>query len=261
MVLRAYFDESGTHDDATVTGVAGCVADGNAWAELENKWAALLARIRDETGKKIAEFHAFKCDAGNEEWFGIDRSIRDAYAIGFTNLLARRDVFHSFAISVSVEGWNSLVTPEFKAKFISPYHLCAEQCFGQSLHLSKKVYSDAPIEIIYAAHEEYSSTLHSALAIYLNSQFGKSVKSIAFSRPNECIPLQTADLVSYEHYKYWKRQQSGVLQAIITDRPQMSKLEDTGHWALSGHYDGRALKILIKRHHSINRLYDPFPEV
>jgi hypothetical protein len=126
------------------------------------------------------------------------------------------------------------------------------------LHLSKKIYESAPIEV---AHEECSSTLHSVLGIYLSGQLGKSVKSIVFTRLSECVPLQTADLVSYERYRYWQRIQSGVPKAIITDRPQMSKLEEIGHWALSGHYDGDALKILIKRHHSINRLYDPFPEV
>jgi hypothetical protein len=63
----------------------------------------VVSPIRDETGKNITEFHAFECDAGNEKWFGIDRSIRDAYASGFTNLIARKDVFHSFGISVSVK--------------------------------------------------------------------------------------------------------------------------------------------------------------
>jgi hypothetical protein len=259
-VLRAYFDESGLHGDATVTGVAGCVAHLDTWTDLETKWNGLLARIRNETGKNITEFHAFECDAGSENWFGIDRSIRNAYANGFINLIARKNVFYSFGISVSVKGWNALATPEFKTRFISPYHLCAELCFGQSLHLSKKIFESAPIEIVYAAREEYSHTLQSVLRIYLNGQFGKAVKSIAFARPSECIPLQTADLVSYEHYRYWKRMQSGVPDAIITDRPQMSKLEHTGHWALSGHYDGYALKLLIRQHHSINRLYDPFPK-
>jgi hypothetical protein len=259
--LRAYFDESGLHGDATVTGVAGFVANLEAWTELEDRWAELLSRVRNETGKNITEFHAAMCDAGNDEWFGIDRSIRDAYAIGFTNLIAKKDVFHSLGISVSVKEWNALVTTEFKTRFISPYHLCAEQCFAQSLHISNIFYGKTHIELVYAAHEKYSPTLHSVFTIYLNGQFGNSVKSVAFARPSECIPLQAADLVSYEHYRYWKRLQSGDAQALSTDRPQMLKLEGTGHWGASGHYDGRALKILIKRHHSINRLYDPFPEV
>jgi hypothetical protein len=260
-MLKAYFDESGMHGDAKITGVGGFVAKTDAWVALEEKWLKLLERIRVETGKDIREFHACKCDAGEGEWFGIDRSIRDAYVIGFTDLVAQKDIFHSMSISIGVPGWEAFTTPEFREKFISPYHLCADQCFQQAYHVSKVLYGNAPVEIVYAAHEKHSPTLRDALSIYLSGDWFNNIKTVSYARPIDCIPLQTADLVSYESYRYWDNVQSGAVKRILFDRPPMVKLQNTGHFGLSGHYDGRALKILIKRHHSINRLYDPHPDV
>jgi predicted RNA-binding protein with PUA domain len=44
ILLRAYVDESGTHDTSDYTLVAGWVGHAERWDTFENKWKILLAR-------------------------------------------------------------------------------------------------------------------------------------------------------------------------------------------------------------------------
>ena len=182
--------------------------------------------------------------------------------LAFTKLVAKRNVFHSISISIGLDGWHNIATPEFKNKFKTPYHLCAEQCFAQASHVSKVLYDGTHVAAVYAAHEEYSNSLQAALSVYTTGIVPSNVKTIAFSRPIECVPLQSADLVSYESYRYWdKIQCPRDIKDLLSDRISMIKLDEAGFFALSGHYDGHALKTLVKRFHSINCLYDPYPGI
>jgi hypothetical protein len=62
MVFTAYFDESGTHAGATVSTVAGFVADARQWRKYEKRSARLFARC----GVKV--FHAIDVRRGHGDF-------------------------------------------------------------------------------------------------------------------------------------------------------------------------------------------------
>ena len=47
--FEAYFDESGTHDDASHTFVAGFIAKQSSWLSMSNQWQRVLSKFNVES--------------------------------------------------------------------------------------------------------------------------------------------------------------------------------------------------------------------
>jgi phosphoribosylformimino-5-aminoimidazole carboxamide ribonucleotide (ProFAR) isomerase len=69
--LTGYFDESGTHDVAAVSGMAGFVGDKRQWAKFEKRTNKLFARYR------VKVFHAVDVRQTKKDFAGwtVDRKI------------------------------------------------------------------------------------------------------------------------------------------------------------------------------------------
>jgi hypothetical protein len=68
VMLVAYFDESGTHGQASkVTSVAGLLGHSLEWSRLELPWKKRLRAIPERLGK-IATFHATDCENQTEDF-------------------------------------------------------------------------------------------------------------------------------------------------------------------------------------------------
>jgi Protein of unknown function (DUF3800) len=259
-LLGAYFDESGMHGDARITGVGGFIGPAADWTELEEDWDALLSQVRAETGNdEIRQFHASVCNSGKAEWAGVKREARNAYLLKFVGLIEKRKLLRQINISIHTSTWDRLSTEPFKKRFVSPYQFCAEKCFSLASSASGRHYQGSPVAAVFSSHERHSKILHKILEIHIEGKLCGHVKSVSFSRPLDCTPLQTADIVSNESYKYWDRMLSGDPIAINSDRPAMIRLEELGHWEFAGCYDDFAFRTEVRRFHSMEVLPDPYP--
>jgi len=88
-LLKAYFDESGIHADATVTGMAGYLGSNEAWEGIEKEWLAELAMFED---KGVRTFHMTDCIAGTGEFAGVDTFFRMALIKRLSEVLSRADI-------------------------------------------------------------------------------------------------------------------------------------------------------------------------
>ena len=64
MILTAYFDESGTHDDSPITVMAGVMANASQWQRFEMKFRALKQKYGFQT------FHTKKFKASSGDFRG-----------------------------------------------------------------------------------------------------------------------------------------------------------------------------------------------
>ena len=87
-MLRAYFDESGTDPRQPVVAVGGLMASKAKWERIEAEWTAELGRFRGE-GFPISAFHATECEAGEGEFFGIAKEIRDTWPPRLAKIVER----------------------------------------------------------------------------------------------------------------------------------------------------------------------------
>jgi hypothetical protein len=124
-ILRAYFDESGTHAGSRVTGVAGYIGPVEAWDALEAEWVIELQRFSNDTGRDISAFHAYDCENGEDYWVGIQRSIREAYYQRLARVISKYGSLNGIAICVENNACNMIATAQFKERYDTTYGLCA----------------------------------------------------------------------------------------------------------------------------------------
>lgn len=75
-MLTAYFDESATENSSKpMTCVGGYMFDDSGLLDFENKWAEVLAPLRN---KRIRYFHAAACNAGEDEFGNLRQPERMA---------------------------------------------------------------------------------------------------------------------------------------------------------------------------------------
>jgi hypothetical protein len=114
MALQAYFDESGTHGRARVTGVAGFIGPAEEWAKLEEEWEAELARFAKDSGHKIQNFHAYECENGQEFWSGIDISIREAYYQQLARVVVKYNKLMGISFAIENDQWGCICVPRIQ---------------------------------------------------------------------------------------------------------------------------------------------------
>jgi hypothetical protein len=166
-LLRAYFDESGVHEGARITGVAGYIGPAREWDSLQAEWDSELVRFSDDTGHGIEVFHAFDCEHGQDFWFGIQREIREAYYHRLARVVAKYREIAGIAILVENKSWDTIATVEFKNKYKSPYQMCAEMCFQQIAAYSKHRAKNTPVSLVFAEHPKYTDHVSHMFHIYI----------------------------------------------------------------------------------------------
>jgi hypothetical protein len=82
-LLRAYFDDAGTHRRSEVTSIGGLIGTAEAWTELEADWGDVLDRFK-EYGLKA--FHAYDCEVARENLHDspekyVKQSLRNSFAL------------------------------------------------------------------------------------------------------------------------------------------------------------------------------------
>lgn len=76
-MLRAYFDDSGTHADSEVVAIGGLIGTVDQWNEFDRKWKALLAAPLPSK-PPLRMFHLSHCNAANGEFRGYSDAECDA---------------------------------------------------------------------------------------------------------------------------------------------------------------------------------------
>ena len=63
-MLKAYFEDAGTHDGAPVAVMGGLIGTVEQWDELEKRWDRQLVDPLPEVGKsRLSAFHMADCEA------------------------------------------------------------------------------------------------------------------------------------------------------------------------------------------------------
>jgi len=216
--LEAYMDDSGSHDGALVSVIAGYFGGHRRWVEFEDRWRAVLARYG------VTEFHAKPFwDRDKEgtrtsgEYKGWRKDRAESFLDELLRIIESSERIFPFACAVENEQWEKQ-TEENKRIFSGASHAHPEGKPSKSMFLafqrcvlSVADYCKPGIRAHYIFDDDHGKNSVWAAICYgqLKQQFAKSdpdtyssIGQFTLADSVDAPPLQAADLLSYEAKKY-----------------------------------------------------------
>lgn len=260
-MLRAYFDESGTHgDEAYVASIAGFVGTKEVWESLEGEWLHAISYYTERVG--VRTFHAAHClaEPPQGEFAGLDRFHCLAIVKLLSEALSRHDV-HAVWSSVIVEDWLSNTTPEFRSRFPKPFDLCFEHIIIQLWEWANRTTGGEMVVPVFAIQNEYSARMEAIGRAYqVSDGYCRFLGPIAFGSPAQVIPLQAADLLAHEVSEYRRAAEydeltlkSGGMRRILTNATAFNGL------GVGGCFDSVALNLTVERLERTGSIFGKMP--
>ena len=191
-MIKAYFDESGTHGQSHITMMAGFFAPANVWDAFGADWSQVLKDYR------VPYFHASVCEAGDEPYSWMDRTLRHLLFTAAAKVICNhRPIGVHGAIRSDV--WrvgDSTITAQ---AFANPYYPCFDHCLQTMAFWSQNYGNEESIALIFAEQQDYKAKALEMYDLYCaDAMWGKYFASITFAPANDFPALQAADLYAYE---------------------------------------------------------------
>lgn len=194
--LRAYFDESGTHDGSLFTVVGGGLARESTWLAIAGQWRSALRKYG------ASAFHSTDFSNSRKEFAGWDEAKRRNFIGALLNIITNESI--TLIVSSVPNQTFDTVVQEFPDLTMTPYHYCCEMCMhkiGFKLQTKKRV---EPVAVTFEAGQKANSPVFGYFFARMNDAGWQKlyrIKSVDFLSKKEAIPLQVADLIAYEYYK------------------------------------------------------------
>lgn len=249
-MLKAFFDESGTHAGSPFIVVAGYVSMLSQWAQFEREWREVLTEygILKEDGS--GNFHMTDFENRSLQPDGVFSHIdkgRGNVLISKLVAIINRRVHTSIGVVIPISDYNEVIcTDEYRNVCGSPYSLAVLACITL---VGKWAESYSYKESVYCAFEDRVGHKFEILDGYDKAKQNPEIinrlhlDGIVFCNKKKFLPLQAADMFAYE---VWKNNRNHLLEPNRPDRRALVELAKVPHLGLVLHKDN--LKSLIEWH-------------
>lgn len=202
-MFTGYFDESGTHGGSKAIVVSGYVASDQQWLNFDREWKDELDveglshfHMKDFVHSK-KEFEAWKGDEPRRKRF-IERLIG----------IIRKHTRKSFSNAVILEAYKDINSRfVFQEYFGTAYAFCSKMCLvGLDNWRQEHGYQDS-IEVVF----EDGAIDRGVLTNLLKRD---NCPVPRFAKKRECLALEAADLIAWEHLKIYNQKEVGELNRL-----------------------------------------------
>lgn len=209
IMLEAYLDDSGSHDDAAVAVLAGYVGPTSEWELLATDWITFLERQR------LPFYHAVECAHATEHFAGRTHQACNLLHREVVEIITRRQLV-AVGVGVRLEGFRRLYAEKTRQiALLHPtvhFEMVPKMQYQQLYHfalqyLGQYMKAHAPVEQVSIVCEETPGVMGLGLTIEVHEHVLSSIESgltpyfagpPAF-RPKVGFPqLQAADVFAYE---------------------------------------------------------------
>jgi hypothetical protein len=194
-MLTGYFDESGTHDDALVTSVAGIIATTEGWMAFDQAWTKVLAHWG------LSYFHMKECAhcTGDFEQFRDNEAGRKQL-LGLLAIVICQHCEYGCGASVICSDHRQYARDE---RMGSPYSTACFGCIVLADQWMTATEQSGPLDLVLENGCKYSSDLlrqleHHERPLGTLRQFG----TITLGPKKDSPRLQAADFLAYELGKH-----------------------------------------------------------
>lgn len=219
IVIRVFMDESGVHSGARAVTSSAVWARPSVWKQWTNDWVW--------SKRPINVFHAVDCHNRKGEFEGWSREERDAVVLRLLPLFPKHRICGRFSgIHLKAYGLAMKDCDEISDKFGEPYFACVYWTFKKIFEAVSRSNS-RKIEIIHESGDFHKEILEAFE--FVKTKFPDIESTLEFGTKAEYVPLQAADLVAYEGFKY--------LDNGSAPRKPMRALDPTGKRMFLSVYD------------------------
>lgn len=243
-MLKAYFDDSGTHEGSLVTALGGCVAQIEQWVYFEQEWRGVL----EEEHVKI--FHMTDLESLRGEYEGWDEERKRRFIGRMLKIIspwAKRQI----ASLVIAKDYDDVVPPWAKKipAFGDKYNFCFQMCLGQTMNWVASLDPPMPAgDQIAFMFEQQDRVEGVTSANYTKIKRFRDpddkMGAFGFGAKSRFLPLQAADFIAYEAYKHLDNLVKSSGRPL---RKSLNGLLDLSYGFSAYYFDGAALTALV--HH------------
>ena len=199
IVLGGYFDESGLHDEGKILVICGYIGAADEWSRVTEAWQA-------EFGNVV--FHASDLESGYGDFKGIGPAERTALKSKAIEIVTHSSLLGVASGVVKDQYLQVFNTPSLIAVAGSPYEACFQDVIDRALDRSAMFVSeDRRTAFVFDQQEEWQGK---AKAMWDGMtqlspdewDYRDFADSLTFASKRKVIPLQIADHLAYETYKY-----------------------------------------------------------
>jgi hypothetical protein len=196
-MLRAYFDDSGTHDGSLVTVMGGLIGTIDQWKDFEDRWAAKLAA--PAPGRPpLRMFHLSHCAAKEGEFRTYTQAECDFVTREFRQIIAQSQLVSTASV-VERQAWDALIVGPLRDVLGN----ALEPCFDETIRVAKVHPEGRKIAFVFDAGIECERLRHMG-DLYMRPLGNPTITSVTFSKVECLLPLQGADMAATE--SYWHAQ-------------------------------------------------------
>lgn len=245
LVLRAYFDDSGTHGDSSAVVWAGFMGTDTEWTEFEKDWAVLLTREGLDT------FHMWDLSHVDGQCQSIEwtQGRRDFVIREFREVLARRNIVGIGAV-VRLDDWNEVVQKGswLEQRLGSPNYFAFEKAIQIALGLAQSAAAVSglaeKVSFFFDMREQEAVKNWDIAKQYSEeARWAPWYQGIAFVSMKDTLPLQAADMLAYETYQLEvDRSEQGSSAALRAHMQALLRAVP----AHGTYHDAQALRILVR---------------
>jgi hypothetical protein len=229
VVIEVYMDESGVHGGSAVVTSSAVWARPSVW----QKWTRAWCRAKHP----IDVFHASECSNRKGEFSGWSREDRDRLVLRLLPTFSAHKLHGRFE-GIHVEALNRCLesAPDVNEEFGDPYFACIHWAFKHVCQHAAKT-NTTRIAFVHENSNDAEYVLHAFN--YTRSKFPKLQLTLAFGGKKDYVPLQAADLIAYEGYKF--------LEGGGVERKPMAALDPTGKRMMKAVYGKDSAALLAVR--------------
>jgi Protein of unknown function (DUF3800) len=205
--LRAYMDESGTHDGSRVAVVGGCVAFGNEWSSWNSQWQPILQTPGDNK-KALAYFHSKEAAHSSKEFYGWPKDEANSFALKLIPLINKHKIFN-IAVAVDMDAFNQIIVGETRERLEDPYYFGMLMCVH---HIADYIRHQVPrktrVGYVFEQNTKFERRAHEIFNnIKLKRDGARRFKmgALSFDDRINAPMLQAADIVAYETHREMRR--------------------------------------------------------
>jgi hypothetical protein len=203
-MITAYFDDSGTHGQAAdIVLVAGIFATEARMECLDRNWKRHLDAPLDGRKEPIKRFHAYDCDNSIGEFTRWTRTETDHFRHQLRTVIIEADVA-AYGMACSRKDYDAIITGGMRSVLGTPEGFCINQCFVRSVRWAKANTFDRQMSFVFDNRPEgvrrYTGAVYDAFEKQMPPP--PQLAGYAFKNSVKIRPLQAADMIAWELYRY-----------------------------------------------------------